>query len=431
VQFSALQERAIAAFGRWYQSIRGTEGGRRWWYLGGYAGSGKSTLARHLAGSIEGRVEFAAYTGKAALVMRQKGCPGARTIHNLIYTPTGDPATSASGELAQLAKELEEKTAEWRRIYDKRDKSKGIDFSLMNHPLRKELDTIEKRAEELRGKAKRQPGFLLNENSDAAHAKLIVVDECSMVDARIGHDLLTFNTPVLVLGDPAQLPPVMGGGFFTEQEPDFLLDEIHRQAADSGIVRLATKIRNGGAPSLGDSCSDVEILSRRDETNVRRAVLAADQLLVGRNKTRHMSNKKIRTLLNRRGQVPTPGDRLVCLRNDHEQGLLNGSLWETVECRGEVHEDVLAITMKSLDEARSPVSVDCHTAHFLGEADIEPWKRRDAQEVAFGYALTVHKSQGSQWPSVCVIDESSQFPESHRHLYTAVTRAADKLAAVI
>ena len=60
-----------------------------------------------------------------------------------------------------------------------------------------------------------------------------------MVDEDLGQDLLSFGTPVLVLGDPAQLPPVKGGGFFTEAEPDIMLTEVHRQAADNPIVRMS------------------------------------------------------------------------------------------------------------------------------------------------------------------------------------------------
>jgi hypothetical protein len=83
------------------------------------------------------------------------------------------------------------------------------------------------------------PTFSLNRQSPIAKAKLVVVDECSMVDEALGRDLMSFGTPILVLGDPAQLPPISGGGFFTEHEPDHLLTEIHRQARDNPIIRLA------------------------------------------------------------------------------------------------------------------------------------------------------------------------------------------------
>ena len=67
-----------------------------------------------------------------------------------------------------------------------------------------------------------------------------------MVDERLARDLLSFGTKVLVLGDPFQLPPVQGAGFFTAHEPDIMLTEIHRQAADNPIIRMSMEIREGG-----------------------------------------------------------------------------------------------------------------------------------------------------------------------------------------
>jgi len=90
-----------------------------------------------------------------------------------------------------------------------------------------------------------QPSFELWNNSPAVKAKLIVIDECSMVDAELGRDLLSFGAPVLVLGDPAQLPPISGGGFFTDAAPDAMLTEVHRQAQDDPIVRLSMEVRAG------------------------------------------------------------------------------------------------------------------------------------------------------------------------------------------
>ena len=70
-----------------------------------------------------------------------------------------------------------------------------------------------------------------------------MIDECSMVDEELGRDLLSFGKPILVLGDPAQLPPVKGGGFFTETAPDVMLTEIHRQAEGSAIIRASRAAR--------------------------------------------------------------------------------------------------------------------------------------------------------------------------------------------
>ena len=158
--------------------------------LFGYAGTGKTTLARRIAEDVDGTVVYGAFTGKAASVMRQKGCHDAATIHSLIYR----------------TKEAEEGG----------------------------------------------PTFTLNRSGPAAKADLIIIDECSMVDSDLGNDLLSFERPVLVLGDPAQLPPVRGGGFFTEAEPDVMLTEVHRQAKDDPIVRMAMTMREGGRLDLRD-----------------------------------------------------------------------------------------------------------------------------------------------------------------------------------
>ena len=170
MQITPQQDQALKAVSAWYKDPHGAP----FFYLGGYAGTGKTTLAKHFAASING-VSFCAFTGKAALVMRQKGCVGASTIHSLIYT---------------------------------------FDTEAPPGTLR----------------------FIRNPLSPLLMANLVIVDECSMVNRQLGEDLLSFGKKVLVLGDPAQLPPVEGAGFFTLGEPDFLLTEIHRQAAENPII---------------------------------------------------------------------------------------------------------------------------------------------------------------------------------------------------
>src|SRR3979411_3304969 len=85
--FSSHQDTALKAVSDWLKSKPGKGGVPPVFRLFGYAGTGKTTLARHLAEDIDGKVLFAAFTGKAALVMRRKGCEGASTIHSLIYRP--------------------------------------------------------------------------------------------------------------------------------------------------------------------------------------------------------------------------------------------------------------------------------------------------------------------------------------------------------
>src|SRR6185437_529392 len=128
------------------------------------------------------------------------------------------------------------------------------------------------------GPLRRRPRYTLNRDSALAGASLLIVDECSMVGESLGRDLLSFGVPVLVLGDPAQLPPIQGGGFFTEAKPDTMLTEIHRQAQDNPIVRLSMDIRAGKYLEPG-RYGETEVLRKTDLDPNR--VLEADQVLVG------------------------------------------------------------------------------------------------------------------------------------------------------
>src|SRR6187402_2184664 len=249
--FTPHQDAALKAVGDWLKAKPGRNGTPPVFRLFGFAGTGKTTLARHIADGVDGEVKFAAFTGKAALVMRNKGCDEASTIHSLIYR------ARESGE--------------------------------------------------------EQPSFELWDDAPASKAKLIVIDECSMVDAELGRDLMSFDCPLLVLGDPAQLPPIQGGGFFTNSEPDAMLTEVHRQAQDDPIVRMSMDVREGKRLEPG-RYGETEIVLRNDFDPDR--VREADQILVGRNNTRRAYNTRLRERLGREEGLPVAGDKLVCLRNN-------------------------------------------------------------------------------------------------------------------
>ncbi len=356
------QAEAIDRVGRWLK-----DGGAPVFRLFGYAGVGKTTLARHVAEAADGETAFAAFTGKAAMVMRAHGCAGATTIHALIYRA-----------------------------------SEGVDGA---------------------------PTFTLNEDGPASRASLIVIDECSMVDAELARDLLSFGKPILVLGDPFQLPPVKGGGYFTDAAPDVMLTEIHRQAEDNPIIRLSQIVRSGGELKDG-SYGETRVIRRAaiDATQV----LAADQVLVGVNRTRRAYNQRVRQLTGFAEPLPLAGDRLVCLRNDRTKGLINGGLWR-VEALGGVVKDFVRMTVRSEDDgAAKSVKVAVLKAFFEGtEGELAYPLRRESDEFDYGYALTVHKAQGSQWDDVLLFDESYAFREHRaRWLYTGLTRAAKRLTIV-
>src|SRR5690606_32148496 len=118
--------------------------------------------------------------------------------------------------------------------------------------------------------------------------------------------------PVLVLGDPAQLPPVGGAGYFTGGEPDFLLTEIRRQELESPILRLATAIREGGALAL--SADPICTVARKMDADPD-AWKTHDQVIVGTNALRRRINGRIRERLGHGDWLPKPTERVICLRN--------------------------------------------------------------------------------------------------------------------
>lgn len=402
--WSPQQDRALRAVDDWIRC-----GEQQVYRLFGYAGTGKTTLARHLAEGVDGDVLFGAYTGKAAHVLHQKGCPNASTIHGLIYLP----ASKAKAKLKELEAALAEAMLECSRESRDPDSDRGV--LTLKAKIERERENLAR------------PAFTLNQESDLKDAELVVIDECSMVDGHIGADLLSFGKKVLVLGDPAQLPPVKGAGYFTDQDPDFMLTEVHRQARDNPIIEMATKTRQQEKLSLGNY-GESRVVNKSD-INAGDA-LRADQMLVGRNLTRHDYNARARQLRGINDVYPVLGDRLVCLRNNHDKGLLNGSIWNVTDTHG-VEDDSVFMTV-SPEEEDAPVEVEAHACHFRGESEtLGWWERGNAEEFDYGYALTVHKSQGSQWRDVLLFDESWCFRKDRwRWLYTGLTRAAEVVTVV-
>ena len=367
-EFSPHQDAALTAVAGWLKAKPGHNGTPQVFRLFGYAGTGKTTLARHIAEDVDGEVKFAAFTGKAASVMRSKGCAQASTIHSLIYR------TRESGE--------------------------------------------------------ETPSFDLWDEAPASKASLIIIDECSMVDAELGRDLKSFGVPLLVLGDPAQLPPIQGGGFFTEAEPDAMLTEVHRQAEGDPIVRLSMQVRNGEQLEPG-RYGETQVVSKNDLDPQR--VHDADQVLVGRNVTRRAYNMRMRERRGFKDALPAAGDKLVCLRNNRKKGLFNGALWVVKE-RGARRTGIMSMRLLPDDDSgMRGVKVSVRPECFSGGIEAVDWARRKPyDEFDYGYVLTVHKAQGSQWDDVVLFDESFAFPDGReRWLYTGITRAAKRLTVVV
>ena len=145
-----------------------------------------------------------------------------------------------------------------------------------------------------------------------------------MVDAELGRDLLSFGKPILVLGDPAQLPPVKGGGFFTEAEPDVMLTADPSPGGErSDHPPVAKSCARAARSPMANTARAASFAAPRSTTA---DVLEADQVLVGVNRTRRLYNQRIRELKGMSEPLPAAGDKLVCLRNDRVKGLINGGL---------------------------------------------------------------------------------------------------------
>ncbi len=330
---------------------------------GGVAGTGKTTTIRELK-RLNPKAAVCAFTGKAAHVLRRKGIP-ASTIHSLIY-----------------------KTEEIERI-------------------------------DSNGKRWKETVFVLKAPWKI-EAPLFIVDEASMVTKKLHDDLLSFNRPVIFVGDHGQLPPV-GDDFNLMECPDIRLETVHRNAGE--IAHFANFIREGDAPvdwSRHPLCSGAavrffqlhELVELADEPD-------ADQMICAFNKTRIWLNKFARECLGYTENRPVVGDRVMCLQNNVvDYGIFNGmqgtiaALWPNDEMVFDVGDR----------EIRVP---------FLPEQFNNPerpkFSRSKRMPFDYCYCVTAHKAQGDEWSSVMVFEEKCPGWEHTRWAYTAASRAKKQL----
>jgi len=314
VSLSDTQARAIAAIKEWFQQRSRDQQVFR---LFGYAGVGKSTVLKFAleelglephkssreGGACAPGVVTATFTGKAALVLRRKGTP-ARTIHSLIYSVI----EATEEEIAEANKKIAEAEENARHL-------SGFDRTAAEAAIEAMRQTL---------RDMKKPRFALNPQSDAAEAKLIVLDEVSMVGEEMARDLMSFGKPILVLGDPGQLPPIKGEGAFTKDAPDVMLTEIHRQAGESAIIRLATMARQGQPIGFGQYDTYVWKMPKTDVTPEQ--CLRGGQVICGMNATRLQLNNAMRRAAGFSGSwLPTgASEKIICLKNQNDLGLING-----------------------------------------------------------------------------------------------------------
>jgi exodeoxyribonuclease V len=251
-------------------------------------------------------------------------------------------------------------------------------------------------------------------------ASLLLLDECSMIGETIARDLLRTGARIIAVGDPGQLPPVKDSPFF--HRPDFLLTEIHRQALESPIIRQAHNVRCGKAYANDGTAFRVVQRVTRDD------VLEADVLLCWKNITRLQLNHLKRAHLGITHLPPQAGEPLMCLMNQREYGIYNGATYTLLED----YTDGDPYLIVDVDGHRTRIANafvetynDTAQDPFGG---VHPKQvTRDTTPFAYGYACTVHKSQGSEWPFVILVDEYSRSDGYKEWCYTGITRAQERI----
>ena len=347
--------------------------------LAGTAGTGKSFLIPYIIkvlGLDFQEVAVCAYTGKAVKLLQRKGLP-ATTIHRLIYVPV----------------EVEDEDGEVHIRFEKR---KCIDWNI----------------------------------------KLIIIDESSMVSSPIHNDLLGFGVPILYVGDYFQLPPIDDTfNLMRESDVDFKLTQIYRQAENNPIIKLSMDVRAGRRIKFGHY-GDTVVKMRASQVEDS-SYVGANQIICGKNVNREALNRHLRDLHGYSG-LPKQNEKLIVLRNNYMLGVVNGQqiiLLEDVE-----KENTTTLKMKYIDEYDTQDAVKLLLAeryenkfsslHFGRRKKAKENEFKKKIEADFGYAITVHKAQGSEWENVLFYDDGFGRQDAEmraRLLYTAVTRARERL----
>lgn len=408
------QKKALSVLLDWYNSKEKSS----YITLGGLAGTGKTTIISLFRDKLpsSANVAFVAYTGKAASVMKNKLTKAfgkikpsdyCGTIHSLIY----EPITDDSGEVV-----------DWRKC------------NLVGYDL-------------------------------------LVVDECSMISRDIFNDLISYNIPILFVGDHGQLPPINADNFNLMNIPDIKLETMHRFNEESQLLKISMIARNEGKIQFGNYNDQVIKVDPRSPL-IKQFMLDCKDfsdsiVLCGFNKTRNKMNQKIRKMIGRIDDDPIKGDRVVCLKNNKRAfgcPIYNG-MTGTISMLRDYNK--CYDTIIDMDYENNPYKgviskstfmkekVDYSNNEFILKKDLELYRKiknvGDYYSINnvvkekntkvyldifdFAYAMTVHKAQGSEYNRVVLIEEGQSIWGKdtdlwRRWLYTAVTRAKNQLLII-
>jgi len=361
--------------------------------LSGPAGSGKTFIVRYLINELRipmKNVLFMAYIGKAAMALMRQGIK-AQTIHSVIYDLVDIPILDENNNFIR---------------------KNGRILTTLTFVKKTDLpDNIE----------------------------LLVVDEGSMIDEKIGTDILSFNLPVLVLGDLNQLPPIFGKPFFLNN-PDIILTEIIRQKKNDPIIHLSQQAIKHKLLKVGQYGDNCFVINKEDITD--NMLVNNDIVICGKNRTRDNINNYVREGINKINKpFPIIGDKIICRQNNWSLSILeNISLVNgLVGYVKDIHLDTynkrsVCIDFRPeflTDEFFRRIPID-HNYLFKSYEERKQSKRSYVNRFEFAHAITTHLSQGSQYNSVLVYDERMGSKEYYfKWLYTAITRAISRLIIAV
>lgn len=355
----------------------------------GPPGTGKSVVLNFIAKTLDPDCKFsaaAAYTGAAAIVLRTKGFPMAKTLHSLLFTPVQEEICNEDG------------TAKTHSYFE----TPIYDIGFAPKPLE--------------------------------NVKLLFIDEGGMVPRWIRNEIESRGVRVVVCGDIRQLPTV-------DDEPGYLVDgeifhltEIMRQEANNAIIWLSNRAIKGLPIHKG--CYGNVLVIDYDELN-NQMIAAADVVLCGKNSTRDELNTRIRReILGIDDPLPKHGERIVCRKNNWGKeingiSLANGLIGTVTD-----YPDVSQFDGKTFKLDFQPnimhgqftnlvVDYKYFTAPYEQRKFLKNDRYAVGEKMEFAYAITTHLSQGSEWSSGIYIQEYLNKDINNNLNYVGISRFRD------
>jgi exodeoxyribonuclease-5 len=361
----------------------------------GPAGTGKSVLIFSILqelGLAVNEIAPMSYTGQAAIVMRTKGFPNAKSIHSTLY------------EVIEVPEEADTLAAKFG--------VKGVKHIFRLKPYM-------------------EPAI-----------KLFIVDEAYMVPAKMVKDIKSFGIKILAAGDSNQLPPI-------NDDPGFLtgygvhnLTQLMRQAYNDPIVYLSRRALKG-EPIHSGTYGNVMVIN---DTDVIPEMMGfVDCVLCGTNKTRQLMNSYVRSLAGFYGDLPKYGERVICRKNNWERVLdsialangLAGTVVNNPDPTSFNSDGTFNINFLPDLTNRVFTDVPLNYNYFIASYEQKSTMKSSYEAkwltgelFDFAYALTVHLSQGAEYSNVLYIEEFMHQQIQKQLNYTAITRAKSSLIYV-